>query len=106
MDNQILIYSIVTVIALVVVAYLVYIARAFGAQKALSEMSELSNFILELVDAAEKDGGSGSQKYKDVSDAVSFFISDKGIKLPPELIEQMIEGAVKLVHRAQDQRIQ
>ena len=97
---------IAALIILAAIAYLLYLAHTFGAQKALDKLAKLSGFILDLVDDADWQSGTNAERYKYVSEQVSLFLRDEGMNLPPEIVEQMIEGAVKVIHRAKEQPTQ
>ena len=97
---------VVGLIAVAVVGYLLYVAHAFGAQKAQTQFVKLTNIIRTVVNQADAIGSmTNEQKYKFVSDEVSYTLDDWGWKVPPEVVRQMIEGAVDIIHKAQDKQV-
>ena len=84
------------------VGYFAWASHAMGRTKALAQLTELTEAVNVFVRAA--DGfyqKTDAEKYAYVFDESKKFLAARNISIPDDILRQLIEGAVELIHRAQ-----
>ena len=91
---------IISVIGLLVFGLSLWAAFATGGAQTLTRIVKLVDVISIAVKEADKfQHYTDAQKYKYVADIASKSLSDWGISVPADVVQKLIEGAVKLIHR-------
>jgi len=94
------------VIGVVVFIASLWAAGAISSANMLKNIKELTEVINLSVEKADTfDHMTDAQKYDYVAEFTSTTARDRGIDVSPELMRQLIEGAVKLVHRREADRV-
>jgi len=99
MDIQFVVTAVITVI---VAAYFAWASHTAGRVKALAQIVELTEAVNVAVRAADSFyQKTDTEKYVYVFAEAKRFMSDRGVSIPDDILRQLIEGAVRLIHRAQ-----
>ncbi len=95
-------YIIGGVITVASFIYAAWASHAAGGAKAMENLLKLNEAVNVAVRAADSFyQKTDEQKYSYVFTEAKRFMADRGISIPDEILRQLIEGAVELVHRAQ-----
>jgi hypothetical protein len=101
MDTNV-IYTIVgIVITVIIAAYFAIASHTVGRTQAFAQIVQLTDVIRYAVKEADTFYNMpDAEKYNYVAAIAAGWLKDRGVSVPADVLRQLIEGAVELVHKA------